>query len=160
MRTTMSKAITPQHPTLRAPRQTIRRGMQGFTLIELMIVVAIIAILGAIAVNSYTRYVQRSRRTDAYAALSQDQGILERCYALTFDYANVSTASNECPAIPGTSPQGFYGVTLASTSSTYTVTATPVAGGPQAKDTACPSFTVSNTGAKTPSPVTSSCWQQ
>lgn len=137
-----------------------RRVSRGFTLIEMMIVVAIIAILAAIAVPSYLRYVQQSRRSDAYAALSQDQGILERCYALTFSYANVSTASAGCPAIPATSPSGYYSVALATSSSTYTLTATPVTGGPQAADTTCPTFTVDNTGSKTPSPTTSSCWQQ
>ncbi|MEW9573128.1 type IV pilin protein [Rhodanobacter sp. Si-c] len=134
--------------------------MRGFSLIELMIVVAIIAILAGLAVSSYLRYAQQSRRSDAYAALSQDQGILERCYALTFSYANVSSAANGCPSMPATSPSGYYTVALASTSSTYTITATPVTGGPQAGDTACPSFSVDNTGTKTPSPTTSSCWQQ
>lgn len=133
---------------------------RGFTLLELMIVVAIIAILSSLAVASYLSYTRSSRRSDAYAALSQDQGILERCYALTFSYANVSTATAGCPAIPATSPSGYYSVALVSTSSTYTITATPVAGGPQASDTACPSFSVNNSGTKTPSPTSSNCWQQ
>lgn len=134
--------------------------MHGFSLIELMIVVAVIAVLTAIATNSYIKYAQQSRRSDAYAALSQDQGILERCYALTFNYSNVPAATNGCPNLPGTSPSGYYTVTLASTSSTYTITASPVTGGPQASDTTCASFTVSNTGTKTPSPTTSTCWRQ
>jgi type IV pilus assembly protein PilE len=142
----------------------------GFTLIELMIVVVIVAILAAIAVPSYIKYVQHGRRSDAIAALTMDQGILERCYAQTFDYYNVTTAGNGCGTLTtanNLSPQKYYNVVLdtpapASTSSGYVLVATPAPGSPQMSDALCTSFTLSSasgqqsTGSATPG----TCWQQ
>ncbi|WP_199096595.1 type IV pilin protein [Dyella sp. ASV21] len=145
----------------------------GFTLIELMISVAIIAILGALAITNYARYAQTSRRSDALSALSTDQGILERCYSQTFDYNKVTVSGSGCGSLStsgNTSPNGFYTVALAmpgtsSPQTSYTLTATPATGSPQVKDTTCAKFVVSsasphqaydNTGAT----QTSTCWPQ
>lgn len=129
----------------------------GFSLIELMIVVAIIAILTAIAYPAYTKYIYRSRRSDAYAGLNQAQTVLERCYAQYFSYKPASSVGT-CPAPPATSPEGYYSITPAVTASTYTITAKPFAGGPQAADVDCPSFSITQGGQKTPDPLTSTCW--
>ncbi|MDE1898026.1 MAG: prepilin-type N-terminal cleavage/methylation domain-containing protein [Xanthomonadaceae bacterium] len=128
--------------------------LSGFTLIELMIVVAIIAILTAIAYPAYTQYIYRSRRSDAYAGINQSQAILERCYAQYFSY---QPTTGTCP-VPAatTSPEKYYNINTAVTSSTYTITAVPV--GPQANDTSCPSFSIDQGGKKTPDPTTSRCW--
>jgi len=128
---------------------------RGFTLIELMIVIVIIAILSAIAYPAYTRYVYKSRRSDAYAALNQGQAILERCYAQYFSYAPSGAA---CPAIPATSSEGYYQITqpAAATSTTYTLTATPI--GPQANDTQCTSLSLNQAGTKTWTGPGSHCW--
>ncbi|MFC0084000.1 type IV pilin protein [Dyella flava] len=140
----------------------------GFSLIELMIVVAIVAILSAIAMNSYAKYMQSSRRSDAYAALSQAQGMMERCYALTFNYKNVATSSSNCTDISTTSQEGYYSISIgpaAATTSTYTLTATPVAGSAQAADTTCASISIDNANNKTAlssggANESTTCWQQ
>ncbi len=129
---------------------------RGFTLIELMIVVVIIAILSAIAYPAYTHYVYKSRRSDAYAALNQDQAIFERCYAQYFSYA--PTGGGSCPAIAATSPEGYYQISqpAAATSTTYKLTATAI--GPQAGDTQCPSLSLDQAGNKTSTGPGTDCW--
>ena len=64
------------------------RRNQGFTLVELMIVVAIVAILAAIAYPSYKEYVRKSRRADAKAVLVEAAQFMERVYTEDFSYAS------------------------------------------------------------------------
>jgi prepilin-type N-terminal cleavage/methylation domain len=155
------------------------RSTGGFTLIELMIVVGIIAVLTAIAVPSYLKYALKGRRSDAFAALSLDQGILERCYSQNFDYSKVTSPSstNGCASLstssPNPSPQKYYNIALAfpAPSSTgaaitsYTLTATPSTGSPQVKDTLCAKIVVDSANNRTAydsggGTETSTCWQQ
>lgn len=75
----------------------------GFTLIEMLIVVAIISILAGITYPNYTRYVERSLRTDAHAGLLQAAAELERCYSRQYTYA-------DCSFTPS-SPDGNYTIT-------------------------------------------------
>ena len=120
------------------------RHMRGFTLIELMIAVAIVGILAAIAYPSYTSYIFKSRRADALSALTQNQIRLERCYAQNFSYAGCAGL----PSFPQNSTQNFYSIALTNLgATTYTLTATPI--NSQVKDTTCASISVNQANVKT-----------
>lgn len=121
---------------------------KGFTLIELMIVVAIIAILAAIAIPSYTEYVKKGRRVDAKDALSALQLAQEK-----YRGNNASYGTLDQLGLSATSTQGFYTIAITAASATaYTATAT--ATGVQASDTACPTLTVTQAGFS----GTAACW--
>ena len=89
---------------------------KGFTLIELMIVVAVIAILAAIAYPSYQDSVRKSRRADAKAVVLNAAQILERCYTQN----NVYTG---CTGLPTESEHKYYKITTTLEASKFTVTA-------------------------------------
>ena len=131
---------------------------RGFTLIEIMIVVAIVAILAAVALPSYKSYVLKTRRADALSTLTQTQAILERCYAQTLSYA---VACSDTPTFPFTSAQAFYNISLSNqTATTYTLTATTI--NAQTADTTCKTMTLDQANQKsaadTSSAAQSVCW--
>jgi len=120
-----------------------RGNLQGFTLVELMIVIAIVGILGAISMGFYGNYVTDANRTDGRMALTQTAASLEKCKALYSAY----NSANCNVAFPVTSDEGLY--TVAATAiagATFTLTATPVAGGYQAGDTDCTTLTLTSAG--------------
>jgi type IV pilus assembly protein PilE len=123
----------------------------GFTLIELMIAVAIVGIIAAIAYPSYTEFVLKSGRTVAKAELNDAAQVLQRCFTVTNSYkpADGTCAGVDRIAASYLTEDGFYTVALsAHTANSYTLTATPVAGSRQAKDTKCSAFSLTNTGVK------------
>jgi type IV pilus assembly protein PilE len=134
---------------------------KGFTIIELMVTLAIMAILAAIAVPAYLGYTKRANRTDATRTMTIDAQALERCYSQSFSYANCAGAA----AATTTSPQGYYSVTIAVTTTptaSYTITAVPRIS-PQTGDSNCMSFTLNNQGTQGAtnsggSNTTSTCW--
>lgn len=132
-----------------ADRDMARRSKRGFTLIEVLIVVAIIGILAAIAYPSYGDYVQKSRRADGHLAMLQAVQSMERCKATSYSFTG-------CAVNPATSPEGYYTLALTTlTATTYTITATGT--GPQANDTDCNSMTINNLDVRTPASSVG-CW--
>jgi type IV pilus assembly protein PilE len=136
------------------------RRRKGFTLIELMIVVAIIAILSAVAYPSYTEHVKRGDRASARAALVEAQQFMERYYAANSRYSSAAdgTGSPALPArlqaVPTESPKYDLAVSAVSLNS-YTLTATP-----RGVDR-CVNLTLTSTGVKGTSsglPV-NDCWR-
>ncbi len=114
------------------------RPARGFTLIEVLIVVAIIGILAAIAYPSYSSYVQKTRRTDAHLSLLQARQALERCRSTTYTYVDCDLPNS------GNSVEGDYTLALTgtTTASSFTITATAKSGGRQAGDTDCATLTI------------------
>lgn len=130
----------------------------GFTLIELMIVVAIIGILSAIAYPSYQSYMKKSARADAKVGLSKLADKQERFYLQNNTYTATIADLNTST----TSEEGYYTFTITSDDllSGFIITATAVTGKSQANDTGCTVMTLSSTSAKTPNgpaPI-KDCW--
>ena len=131
----------------------------GFTLIELMITVAIVGILAAVAFPSYTAYMAKARRADARSQLATAQQFMEKFYSESFDYAQntagaASTTIFNAQAF-ATSPRtgdgrAMYNLTLtvgSSPATTYSIAATAVTGTPASSDE-CGTLTLNSTGTR------------
>lgn len=128
--------------------------VKGFTLIELMIVVAVLAVLAALAIPIYSDHVDRTRRADAVTGLTQLAQELERCFT-----RNNAYNADACPSGGRQSPDGFYNIRIESGVTSYTLTASPR--GVQARDSGvCASFTLDERGNRdaTGSGGIGECW--
>lgn len=151
----------------------MRSSNKGFTLIELMIVVAIIGILAAIAYPNYQESTAKSRRGNAQAELLGLSSALERYYSQNNHYSNAANGGNDVGAPAATTYSvdlevaTFYTVTISNaggstandtdTAQSYTLSAVPVTGSAMEGDR-CGTMTLSSAGARTPTNPTD-CWR-
>lgn len=135
------------------------------TLIELMIVVAVVAILASIAVPGYRNHILRTHRVEARAALLGLAAAQEKFYLVNHTYATSLQLSVAPPGglgLPVTSEGGRYTITIAGGANATGFSATATAVGAQAADGDCSTFTINHLGVKSatrsdgsPSPR---CW--
>jgi type IV pilus assembly protein PilE len=136
-----------------------RRGMLGLTLIELMTVVMVVGILGAIALPSYRHYVTRAQRTEAKTALLRLQTNQERFYLANRTYSADPDALGFARAL---TERGTYTLSIADAGANgYTATATPRPGAAvdMTLDAECTSFSVTAQGVRSATGTNpASCW--
>lgn len=131
----------------------MRRSNRGFTLIEIMIVIAIIGIVLTISIPSYNEYVKKGRRAEVVSLLSEQAQSLERFYTKNNVYTGIAglSAGND-----------FYTLTPTITDQTFLLTAARKTGTAMATDK-CGDFTLTNTGVRsmnnaTTGLTTKDCW--
>lgn len=142
----------------KSPRRRRGTGMAGFTLVELMIVVLIVAVLATIAYYSYANNVTATRRKAAAACLVEQAQFMERWYTTRLTYVGAN------PVLPcETDLVQFYTFSTPTaantTATTYTITATPQ--GVQAtRDTQCGVLGLNQVGSKTKTGTgtVADCW--
>lgn len=136
-------------------RRTRGKRAGGFTLIELMIVVAVVAILAAIAYPSYQDAVRKSRRGQAKADMTELSQLLERHHTVNNTYAGMT---NPITQSPKTGTAHYDIVISGANAATYVLTATPQGG--QTADTLCMALTLNAAGAKgeNGSGTVEDCW--
>jgi len=149
-----------------SPHSASARLARGFTLIEIMIALAIVAILTAVAYPSYTSYVARAKRADARSTLLQAAQFMQRFYAANDQFekdrgGNDAALPSNLQRSPSDGPQ-MYAISMTNpTATSYILTASPVVGSQMAND-ACGSFTLTNTGVRGVTNATKSrddCWK-
>lgn len=149
----------------------MRRASSGFTLIELMVTIAIISILAGIAYPAYLKQVERANRSDVRVALSDVAQRMQRCFTL---FSKYDTDDGDCEVVDELktadgveSIEGFYSVRIAAaadlTDATYLLTATAITGEKQETDEECVTYTLNQAGVRAAfdsddADVTDVCW--
>jgi type IV pilus assembly protein PilE len=132
--------------------RTIKRG--GFSLLELMVAVAVVSVLAAFALPSYEESLRKSRRADARILLTDTALRFEQCHAECLSYTEACRPG--CPpALPRTSTGGQYEIGVSGGSvigpHAFTLVARPVVGKAQIRDRKCQSFSLAHSGARSAS---------
>ena len=136
--------------------------MKGFTLIELMIVVAVIAIIAAIAIPAYQDYVTRAKRADGKETLLAVQLAEEKWRANNISYTALMTSLGYAGDSAQDSAAGHYKVTVTNaTASTYSLTAVPQ-GSQATADAECANLIIDQNNTKTISGTgtAANCWNK
>ena len=139
------------------------RRSAGFSLVELMVAVAIVAMLSMIAVPNFMQNVRKSKRVDAHTALTRTSYNLERYMASNGRYTTNPTLLGLVVDDDGIwSDDRNYNIRVTAGPSGltrgYVITATAAADSMQADDTGCTAFTIDSLGQRSPDPATSKCW--
>lgn len=134
----------------------------GFTLVEVMIVVAIVAILASIAYPAYTEQMRKTRRADAKAALMELSQFMERNFTQSGAYDvnpedNSAFTSADLPfrESPKDSGTKFYDLTIEANGQTFTLSAAPKNG---QDDDPCGTLTINQIGTKGSDDTNENCW--
>lgn len=148
-----------------------KHNKNGFTLIELMITVVIVAVLAAIALPGYNNYVRKARRADGQAALLALQLAQEKFRVSCPFYAQSLGNADSCGANAGastvkfsaTSPDGYYTVAIvggSASATAFTAQATATSKGGQNQDSACPAsnFQATQGGPDKGTAAKALCW--
>ncbi|MEY4978207.1 MAG: hypothetical protein RLZZ352_477 [Pseudomonadota bacterium] len=125
----------------------------GFTLVELMVTVAIIAILASVALPSYQNYVTEMRRNAAQSCMLELVQFTERYYSTQMTYVGATLPTLECRTNMATHYTFAYAADPTATA--YTVRAT-AQGGQASRDANCTPMQITQSGARTPS---TGCWK-
>ncbi|KZN37707.1 type IV pilin protein [Pseudoalteromonas luteoviolacea] len=130
---------------------------RGFTLIEMMIVVAVLGILATLAYPNYTGYLQRAARAEAMTILLDAANKQEQYFVDNRQYASALSDIG----IPSTSGNGYFTLTVTLANGGYTLTAT-AANGPVRGDTICTTLSLNNLGIKsiTGTGSVDECWER
>lgn len=136
---------------LPVPAAAFRRRPRGFTLMELMIAMAVSAILIGLAMPSYSSYMRKSRRVEAKSALLDLASRQEKFFSMNNAYtdkpANLGLSGAAFPVPVKASSTSYYSMTLTLAAGGAGYTATVVPSGDQASD-ACGSFTLTHLGVQ------------